>query len=45
MVTGVGGAFVYGTVNGTNRFVVQAFDRTGNMSAPSNEATAELWIC
>jgi chitodextrinase len=45
VVTGVGGAFVYGTVNGTNRFVVQAVDRTGNTSAPSNEATAELWIC
>ena len=45
VVTGVGGAFVYGTVNGTNRFVVQAVDRTGNASAPSNEATAELWIC
>ena len=45
VVTGVGGAFVYGTVNGTNRFVVQAFDRTGNMSALSNEATTELWIC
>jgi chitodextrinase len=44
-VTGVGGAFVYGTVNGTNRFVVQAVDRTGNTSAPSNVATAELWIC
>ena len=45
VVTGVGGAFVYGTVNGTNRFVVQAVDRTGNTSTPSNEATAELWIC
>ena len=45
VVTGVGGAFVYGTVDGTNRFVVQAVDRTGNTSAPSNQATAELWIC
>jgi chitodextrinase len=44
-VTGVGGAFVYGTVHGTNRFAVKAVDRTGNTSAPSNEATAELWIC
>lgn len=45
VVTGVGGAFVYGTVNGTNRFAIQALDRTGNTSATSNEATAELWIC
>lgn len=45
VVTGAGRAFVYGTLNGTNRFVVQAVDRTGNTSAPSNEATAELWIC
>jgi chitodextrinase len=45
VVTGVGRAFAYSTVNGTNRFVVQAVDRTGNTSAPSNVATAELWIC
>ena len=43
--TGVGRSFVYGTVNGLNSFVVKAVDRTGNTSAPSNSATAELWLC
>jgi hypothetical protein len=43
--TGVGRSFVYGTVNGLNSFVVKAVDRTGNTSAPSNTATAELWLC
>ena len=45
VVTGVGRSFVYGTVDGLNTFVVKAVDRTGNTSAPSNTATAELWTC
>ncbi len=45
VVTGVGRSFAYGTINGLNSFVVRAVDRTGNTSAPSNTATAELWTC
>lgn len=41
--TGVGRSFVYGTNQGLNSFVVKAVDRSGNTSAPSNTATAELW--
>jgi chitinase len=43
--TGVGRSFQYGTMNGLNSFVVKAVDRSGNTSAASNEATAELWLC
>ncbi len=45
VVVGVGGSFVYGTVNGPNSFVVKAVDQSGNTSAPSNTATIELWLC
>ena len=45
VVTGVGRSFAYGTIDGLNTFVVKAVDRTGNTSAPSNTATAELWTC
>jgi chitinase len=43
--TGVGRSFAYGTNSGLNSFVVKAVDRTGNTSASSNTATAELWPC
>jgi hypothetical protein len=43
--TGVGRSFAYGTIDGLNSFVAKAVDRTGNTSAPSNTATAELWTC
>ena len=43
--TGLGRTFAYGTVHGLNSFVVKAVDRSGNTSAPSNTATAELWPC
>jgi chitodextrinase len=42
---GVGRSFAYGTIDGLNSFVVRAVDRSGNTSAPSNEASAELWTC
>jgi chitodextrinase len=43
--TGVGRSFAYGTISGMNSFVVKAVDRSGNTSAASNTATAELWPC
>jgi hypothetical protein len=43
--TGVGRSFAYGTNQGLNSFVVKAVDRSGNTSASSNTATAELWPC
>lgn len=43
--TGVGRSFLYGTNHGLNSFVVQAVDRSGNTSAPSNTVIAELWPC
>jgi len=45
VVTGAGRSFAYGTNQGLNSFVVKAVDRSGNTSAPSNTATAELWPC
>jgi hypothetical protein len=41
----VGRSFAYGTISGMNSFVVKAVDRSGNTSAASNTATAELWPC
>jgi len=43
--TGVGRSFAYGTNHGLNSFVVKAVDRSGNTSAASNTAVAELWPC
>jgi hypothetical protein len=43
--TGVGRSFAYGTNQGLNSFFVKAVDRSGNTSAASNTATAELWPC
>jgi hypothetical protein len=42
---GVGRSFAYGTNHGLNSFEVRAVDQSGNTSAPSNTATAELWPC